>query len=139
MAVAQGEELSQDRCLRRLELTGMAYAPESRALVAGRQGCFNGIAHRFAGLVRAPALLQLRFQPLAQRQQVVGVEAGVVEQILGKGPLAPIGPLAALVKRDGKLLLQDVPQAGLLPAESPGGDARVEDAPQAELEIALQA
>ncbi len=63
---------------------------------------------------------------VAQGDEIVGVQARVIEHLRGERPLAPIGALEALLQLDSEDLLEDVGQARPLPAEGAGGDVGVE-------------
>jgi len=78
-------------------------------------------------------------QAIAQGQQVVGVEASVLELRRGQRTLGPIGALKALVDLDSKLGFQQRAQTHGGPSQDTRGDHGIEDIGELETEIPPQA
>ncbi len=93
----------------------------------------------FLGLFGPAGGGQLARQHVAQRHQVVRVQAGIVEQLVGERALAPVGALEALVHGHAEALLQDGAQAQPGPAQGAGGHHGVEDVGELEIVVALEA
>ena len=59
----------------------------------------------------APGGLQVAGEALAQVDQVMRIDAGVIEQVAGEGALTPVGALVAFIDADAELGFEDGAQA----------------------------
>ena len=85
------------------------------------------------------ALAQLGMQAVAQLDQVMRIQPGVVDQMLGQRALTPVGALVAFVQRNAQLGLQHRPQPDLVATQDAPGDHRVEQVGDLHAEITAQA
>src|SRR4030042_1397811 len=79
------------------------------------------------------------FQSLTQRDQVMCILAGIIQQVPGQGALPPIGALVAFIRLDIEFSCEDRAQSNLLASQDAGSQHGIKQVIEAESKVALQA
>ena len=75
---------------------------------------------------------------MAQRDEVVRIQAGVIEPFIRKRSSPPVGPLVALIDFHLEFRRNQIAQSAAFPAQRTAGDASVEQIVKSESEISFQ-
>ncbi len=134
--IAISDQFGQHGALLRGEQMRAAQFPGCAFVVVRGEPCQAGEVLRSQG--PAPAGFQFGFEPVAQGDEIVGVQACIVKHLGRQRSPAPVGPLVAFAQTHAQMFFQQraEPQTGI--AQQPCGQHGVEQVGEGEAKIPLE-